>query len=493
MTINFNSLPPTLRIHMAGIEFDSSRALGTWQDINQNAFILGQMLAAGEAAPLNAIRVVSDLEADRLFGAGSMLAEMCRDFRKLNPYQQLYAMGIEDDVAGVQATGTITITGPAAAAGTLNLYIGGRRIRVAVENEDTATEVATAVAAAINADTSLPVTATSAVGVVTYTAQHKGVVGNFIDVRINYYHDDKTPSGLTVAIAATVVGTGNPDIGDALAALGDQHYWYMVCPYTDDANLTSLATELESRWSWAQAHYMLGFIASTGTQGEMAALGDTLNSPFLCLVGAGKTPTEPQRVAAMFGALAAYYLNNDPGRPLQGLKLTGMLPPALADRMPILNRNQLLFEGVSTYRVGDDGFCYAETAITTYQEDTLGAEDASWLWLNIPAQLAQYAYNEQALIFRTYPRHKLANDDFPVTAGLAVVRPKDIKALLISNYQTLMDMGEVEDLEGYKDDLVVERDASNPNRINVQEAPRLVGQFMQYFDQVQYRLGGSED
>ena len=122
----------------------------------------------------------------------------------------------------------------------------------------------------------------------------------------------------------------------------------------------------------------------------------------------------------------------------------------------------------------------------------MGADDASWLWLNIPAQLAQYAHNERALIFRTYPRHKLANDDFPVQPGQAIVRPKDIKALLISNYATLMGKGFVEDLEGYKADLVVERDDANPNRVNVQEAPRLVGQFMQFFSQVQYRLGGSE-
>lgn len=491
--ISFDTLPLTLRLPGTAIEFDPSLALRGWQDIYQNLLVVGQKLASGGQAAEQVCLVASPDDAEAKFGRGSMLAEMCKAIKSVNDYTELYAVALEDLGAGAAATGTVTFTGAPTAAGTLSLYVGGQRVRVGVAAGDTLAAIATACAAAVTAQTDLPVSATALAGVVTLTARHKGEVGNHIDLRVNYYYDDDLPKGLTATVAAMGGGSGNPDITDALSALGDKDYWYLVTPYTDAANLAATVSAAEDRWAWDQAHYMLVFAAVTGTQGTMAALGNTLNSQFISVLGAGQSPTRPEIVASLYGGLAAYFLNQDPARPLQYLKLKGMLAPALHERLPAANRDQLLHDGISPFLVQDDGFCYLESCITTHQVDAQGVEDAAWLWLNIPAQLAAFAYQVRAKIFQTYPRHKLADDNAQVSAGQAIVRPKDIAALLVGLYKSMeRDKGIVEDTERFKKELLVERDVSDRNRVNAQIPPYLVGQFQRFFGRVQYRLNKGE-
>src|SRR5690606_30192396 len=130
------------------------------------------------------------------------------------------------DAAGVAATGTITVTGTATADGTIPLYCGGVRVPVGVTSGDTAAEVATAIAAAINANADLPVTAAAVDAVVTVTFRHKGEVGNDYDLRDSYRDGEALPAGVSLAIVAMSGGTTNPDLDDLIAAMGDT--WFHV-------------------------------------------------------------------------------------------------------------------------------------------------------------------------------------------------------------------------------------------------------------------------
>ncbi|MBZ4252037.1 hypothetical protein LAJ57_14135, partial [Streptococcus pneumoniae] len=76
--------------------------------------------------------------------------------------------------AGVFATGTLTFTGTPTESGTLNLRVGGRNIQTGITAAQTVAQIATAVAASINADLDGAVTAAAAAGVVTITSRHKG-------------------------------------------------------------------------------------------------------------------------------------------------------------------------------------------------------------------------------------------------------------------------------------------------------------------------------
>jgi phage tail sheath gpL-like len=87
-----------------------------------------------------------------------------------------------------------------------------------------------------------------------------------------------------------------------------------------------------------------------------------------------------------------------------------------------------------------------------------------------------------------YGRHKLANDGTRFGAGQAIVTPNVIRAEMISGYYALEQMGIVENAEAFAANLIVERSATNPNRLNVLYPPDLVNQLRIFALQYQFRL-----
>jgi phage tail sheath gpL-like len=124
MSINFNSIPTTLRIPFVAVEVDSSQAQQGPSILVYNAIMIGQKIAAGTGAANSLVQVTSEEDVIALAGRGSQL-------------HQLWFGVLADDGAGVAAQGTITITGPATAAGTIALYVGGERLTIGVNKGDT--------------------------------------------------------------------------------------------------------------------------------------------------------------------------------------------------------------------------------------------------------------------------------------------------------------------------------------------------------------------
>ena len=119
------------------------------------------------------------------------------------------------------------------------------------------TAVAANLVEAINGMTSLPVTATSAVGVVTLTCKWLGVTGNDIQVMPNYLgaqNDEFMPTGMNVTIGAMAPADGIPSFSTPISNLGDDVYYYVGMPYTDTTSLTAWDTEYgftsSGRWGW---------------------------------------------------------------------------------------------------------------------------------------------------------------------------------------------------------------------------------------------------
>jgi phage tail sheath gpL-like len=126
----------------------------------------------------------------------------------------------QSEVTGTQASGDITVTGTATEAGTVYLYVAGDRVTASVANGDDATAIGDAIAAAINADDDLPITAVAAIGVVTTTAKDTSTFGNFVNLSLNWGFNESLPAGVTVAFTQPTGGAGVPDIADALNGLG---------------------------------------------------------------------------------------------------------------------------------------------------------------------------------------------------------------------------------------------------------------------------------
>jgi len=491
MAVSFNNIPSNIRVPLFYAEVDNSRA-GYFQQQNRT-LIVGQKLSGGSATANVPVFCSSQDQARDLGGVGSMLERMVGAYRANDPFGELWVLPLADNGAGVAATGTVAITGPATAAGTINLYIAGQRVQIAVASGDTATDIGEAIEAAVNADSNLPVTASDTTGTVTLTAKHKGLVSNDIQIAVNYrgaLGGELTPAGVGITITAMASGATNPTLTTAIANLGDETFDYVIHPYTDTTSLDAWEAyfnDTVGNWSYAKQLYGGAFSARRDTVGNLQTFGAARNDQHHSTLGFNASPTPCYEVAAMYGAQCAKSLSIDPARPLQTLPLLGMLPPPIQSRFSLTERNTLLFNGVATTYV-EGGVVRIERAVTSYRENVWGQADPSYLDVETLFTLAYVLRRLRYAITQKFPRHKLANDGTRFGDGQAIVTPKIIRAELLASYAELETLGLVENRAAFEENLLVERDATDPNRVNVLYPPDLVNQLRIFAVLAQFRL-----
>lgn len=488
MTISFNSIPVGLRVPGQYIEFDSSRATNGLPILPNRILVIGQKLAAGTAAALAPVVVAEAAQGNALFGRGSMLARMVSAVKAADRYSECVVIPLADLDAGTAATGTITVTGPSTGAGTIALMIAGQRVPVVVASGTSANNTATAIGAAVNAALDLPVTATVNAAVVTLTSRHKGTSGNDIDVRHSHYQGERLPAGIGLTIVAMDDGAGDPDYATVWPIAGDSNYRTIIIGTATADVLADVKTELDDRWGPTRMLESMAYAAKTGNQAAASAFGSALNSQLITPIGTGASPTPPWEFAASYGAIAGYYSHIDPARPLHTLALPGVIGPKEGARFTRAERELLLRDGIATYTVDQDGTVRIERAITSWQTNAAGLEDTAFLDVETVHTLAFFRQALRVRIATKFPRHKLASDGTNFTRGQAIVTPGIIRAEIVALFRELEEAGLVEQLDQFIADLIVERDASDPNRVNALVPPDLVNQFRSFAASVQFRL-----
>ncbi|EKN4696976.1 phage tail sheath subtilisin-like domain-containing protein [Yersinia ruckeri] len=495
MTLPFSHIPNNLRTPLFFAEFDNSQANSA--TTTQRTLIIGQMLAAATLPSNVPVLVSSVATVAGLCGAGSMLQGQMAAYLANDIAGEIYILPLSDAEAMVAATGKITVTTPASATGAISLYIAGIRVQIAVVATDDVATIATALTAAINAATALPVIATAAAGVITLTAKNKGAHGNAIDVRLNYLGSaggENTPDSLALTITPMSGGAGAPELDDALANLQDRTFDFIINPYTDTASLNKLKDFLSDstgRWSYAEQLYGHSFAAQSGTYGQLTAAGELRNDQHASLLGVNGSPTPSYIWSAAYVGAIAQSLRNDPGRPLQTLSIAGVLAPPLASRFTLTERNNLLHSGISTVTVADDGTVQVENIITTYQKNGFGAEDDSYLQIETLFLLMFVTRYMRTQVTSKFARMKLAADGTRFAPGSAIITPNVIRAELIAQYQALEFSGYVQDAKGFAKGLIVEKSASNPNRVDVLWTGVLINQLRIFAVLNQFRLQAS--
>ena len=494
MPVSFERIPANIRVPLFYAEVSNREA--SYLQTLQPALLIGPMLPAGTATPLEPVLVRDSSDAMGLFGAGSILADMMTAYRRNDTYGTVWAIPHVDATAAVAAKITIEFDGAPSAPGTIAFYIGGDRYALNVAANVTAVSLLTALAALINADPFALVTATAILDPpdpsVSLTVKNKGAIGNEIDVVLNYRGmagGESTPPGLDVNIIK-VPGTGLVDLAPAIAAMGDDEYDFISMPYTDSAALDALAEELNDvtgRWAWSRQIYGHAFLARSGTFSQLQAFGVARNDPHISVLGAAPSPTVSWRRAAALCAQAATSLRIDPARPLQTLPLVGALVPTRGNRLSMSQRNTLLYSGVAT-EMESGGAAAIERCVTTYQRNVWNQPDPSYLDVQTLATLAYIIRFLRIRILQKFPRHKLANDGTPFGLGQAIVTPRIIRAELIAAYSELIEQGICENMDAFKQFLVVERDPNDPNRVNVLLPPDLVNQLRIFAMLVEFRL-----
>lgn len=487
--ITFNTIPIDIRTGGQFIEIDNSKALGN-NLIAQARRILfiGNKLAAGTAAAATLHRINNPAEGATLFGRGSVLHEMLRGARQVNKETDMWAVGLDDLVAGVKATKTVTFTGPATGAGVLALRINGELVPVGVSSADTATDIAANAVTAVSAFLDGPVTAANVDGVMTLTARHKGVFGNDIDVRVNYQADEVLPAGVTVAIAAGVAGAGNPDVAAALAAIINENYYTIITCLSDITNLDKVKVELSARFGGMDMRTGHLFVGKSGTHSDLTTYGSARNNVHETILSAKRPPQGAYNWAARMAAVIEFNGAIDPALPFRTLEVPGLLAPAEADRFTRPERELLLRDGISTFDVAQDGTVLIETVITSYQTNPQGIDDVSYLMLNTKwtADFMRFSFRvDQALAF---PRHKLADDGTNFDEGQKVATPRLITSVLIATARKLEKVGILENFQLFQKQVLVKRSMVDRNRVNAIIPADCVNQFNVFAGAVQFIL-----
>lgn len=481
MPITFNQIPSTIRDPGVYAERDNSRALRGLPTFQTKVYFLGQKLSTGSATANTPKLVNSVEEAKAFFGRGSQLAQMIERFKQGTRYIETWAIPLDDAGAGTAASGSLAFGGPATANGTIHLYIGGKEVRIGVAATDTDAEIATAVTAAINADGDLPVTAAvngSDDAQVDITARHKGTLGNGIDLQLNYYGEENgqaLPAGVTCTVTAMASGATDPDYQDAIDAIPAEVIDHFVLGTNVTAEIVKVEAELADRYDFDRNLYGFAWYAKNDTVANLGTFGNARNSEFGSCYGIYKTPTPYWEVAAAYCGAGVVSLLNDPARPTQTLVLEGVLPPPRGFEFTQQERDTLLYDGISPAKIVNGQVTIAR-AITTYQTNSVGAVDPSYLdsesifTLNY---IQKVTLNRLALKFG---RHKLVADGTAFGAGQAIVTPNIVKAELIAIFSGLQSIGLVEDIKQFINELIVEINGSDPNRLDILMPPNLANQ-----------------
>lgn len=491
MGISFNAIPPTIRVPFVSAEFDTSRAQQGPSVLAYRGLIIGQKLAAGTATADTIYRTTTPDQVLTLGGRGSIAHRQALNWFQDNRSTELWVGFLADNGAGVAATGSILFTGAATGGGTFVLYLGGERVLVGVTGGDATTALATNTAAAINANLDLPVTASVGGSTVTITFRHKGETGNAYDIRDSFQAGEVRPAGVALTITQMSGGTTNPTLTNLLAAIQD--IWFMIWthPYVDATSLSAIEAELLSRAGPLRMIDGVAFTGKSGTFSALTTLGNARNSAQSSIVGPpGQSPlTPPWEMAANVAAQVAFWGAIDPARPFTTLPITRMLPTALTDQWSLEERDQLLHNGIATTRLNPAATgVQLERMISTYKTAASGAPDTSYLDVNTSLTLMYLRYDFRTMWQTRYPRHKLGNDGTAYAPGQAIVTPAIGKAEALGWFRRHERAGLVEGFDQFRRDLIVERNASDPNRLDFLLPPDLINQLLVTGVQIQPRL-----
>lgn len=356
--------------------------------------------------------------------------------------------------SSVKATGSIAFTGTATAPAVLPLYVDGAYIGVSVNTGDTASVVATNTATAINAWTTgggnpLSLTAAASSSTVTLTQRHYGSIGNQSTIILSYLGTaggqgqpgTTNVPGITATITGFSGGTTDPTLTVPLANLPAQSFDFICCPLHDSTSLgaiTSFLSDASGRWNWSSELFGGAFTAYNGTFSARTTWSTALNSQHLTGIGAYGSPSPDWHWAIDYCAASAVSLRANPAIPIGGLGggvALNVLAPPLAQRDTFTERNTLLYDGMSTYVVSSDGTVLVERAITTYQQNSGGQPDDSYLDLNVPYQLAAYIRGWRSMIASNFNQAILVQNGNRIPPGSGMVTPQTILFATIANYQ----------------------------------------------------------
>lgn len=462
------------------VTIDNSRAGASGVE-NFRTMVIGQKLSSGTATANVPIRVFSGSQTG-LFGVGSNMAEMLRQVFVSNITGEVWAIPVEDASAGTQAVWTLTVTGPATAAGTIQLYVNDQRLQVGVTSGQTVSSILSAIQATIAAHPELPLTAgTPDSTTIAFTARHKGTIGNQVQIGFNQSRGDAFPSGVGITLASTTSGATDPaTVQTAIDAIPDEIFDLIIFPWSDATNIGLFSTELANRWGNMVQLDGIAFTPTYGAAATVVSLGESLNTPYVSVFDCGADPVSaPYQFIGNIAGVSAPSIEADPALAITSLPLTGIIGDGESTRRTLAQRQSILSAGISTLVIDRGGNVTIDRAVTTYKTNAYGVIDYSYQDVSTMFSLSYLRKSFRSFMATTWARSKLADDGWSGAPGQKVAMPSTIKASVIVWLRQMESQGLIEaPTQDDLDNLSVTRDSTNRNMVHIVMSPNLMNNLL---------------
>ncbi len=486
--VNFTEIPYTWKVPGQYMEIKPALNENAVLPFPARGLIIGQMYAAGTAVPGTIYPLYSPAQAKGLFGAGSILAEMCSSWLAANPYLPVDVVGVLDATGAAAAAGSVTIAGAATAAGTLALELAGVRLPVAVNIGDTADEVATNIYDAFQqlpalSGSSVPSLLMAYVGgtaVTNLTAGNAGTLGNQLAVLLNMQSGDVTPPGLTVTIVPMSGGATDPTATVSAVLAGITSTWYtdVAFPWTDATNTLTFTTWMAGRYGAMAKLDVQGYVATTGTYGTVLTYEP--NSQFLTILPVQNSRAPTWKIAAGLAGACCYSTAQQPSLQMKTVVLPGIVAPLDVNLFSLDERESLLENGFSTFYSDSTGAFYLERVTTSRRSDPASnAPDLAWFDLCATKVPTRVRYDWDNYIGALYPRANLAQDG-SIAAQYSdnVVTPSDLTAQWAGRSRVYEENGWIQNSAATVKNSVFVIDAQDGNRVDSRQQIQIMGNLM---------------
>jgi phage tail sheath gpL-like len=435
------------------------------------ALIFAQIGSGGTAsAGLTTEVPRTPAEINALFGATSMAAFLCREFRRINPWTVLDVRGFADNGSGVAAYGTITWSGTATADGSFYVTVGSKRqhrYKVDVAIDDTAADIATALKALADADAAAPTAATITTSTTSkFTAVSKGTWANGFPLIV-----EGAVAGITYTVTGFANGATDPSLTGAFDVLANTRHLHMLFPSTWER--TGLKDWLDSRFNVdndvKDGRCILWEPNATDDIDDLKTASLAMNSASVVLLtnrpnatAAWKgphLPEAPDLLATIFGAARArryetgvsvsdIVATNESLDQFGGVELCS-LPyfntPFLGVGQPLAGtgytqQEQVELEGAGITVVGANDSqtgVLAGAVVTTWQADVAGNDDSTWKyleWIDTHSAIREILVNN---LRKKFSQYRLSFGD--EVAGRAIVTPAMMRAYIMELCLGMMD------------------------------------------------------
>lgn len=421
----------------------------------RSVLYLGAKKTSGVATADVPVQVFTEADADRQFGAGSMLALMCRAgmraARERGTAPAFWGAALTPPGGGTAASnGSFAFAGTATAGGDIEIAIAGRRMIASVASGASASAAATAVVAAAAAVLAeLPGTLAASTGTATYTHATTGVDGN--GVALKCY---SLPAGLTCTVTQPSNGAGVMTYATALTNSLTRDFNALAIQSSTSTEVAALLAHIAEAWGAAKKRWRFAFLGCRGSVSTCTTLAATSNDHRVVVVAQPDSNAHPAILAA---AEAAH--TESVGKPNQNFNddtIAAIPPVDEADELIDGEIQSLMIGGCSPIARTTSGRSRVVSVVTTRITDGNGNPSLVALFYDAPKTLAYVTRQVDAAAARAMSG---ANVD------AATVR--EVRGAVYATLKDIEDLGYVHNVDAHAAEIVAEADPVNVRRINV--------------------------